>query len=152
MSMTTYKIKTSYIEKMASEYKIIPFTKRLREITEIDLKSAVNIYYGFNPEQDLRGRSKVNSKNCRTANSHLPMELRHMRKHFDEPNCDKRRYSTEQIKAQKREAKEQIAMLRGLPPHNVPSNINYGDAYFANSIKRRFNCSDIAKIWKWANS
>ena len=42
---------------------------------------------------------------------------------------------------QKREAAVKIAMLEGSPPYNTPSNICYGDGYFAQSIVREYGMS-----------
>ena len=38
-------------------------------------------------------------------------------------------------------AKESLEILFGVPPHNIPSNICWNDAYFAKDIERKFGKS-----------
>lgn len=63
----------------------------------------------------------------------------------------KTHYNGKSIKQAKKQAVEDIKMLRGLPPYNNWGNISYGDDYFAQSIKSKYGCDDIEEIWKWAN-
>ena len=42
---------------------------------------------------------------------------------------------------EKEKARNKIRMLEGLPPYNTPSNICYGDGYFAQSIIREYGMS-----------
>lgn len=42
---------------------------------------------------------------------------------------------------QKKEARDEIRMLEGLPPHNTPSNICFGDGYFAKSLIHKYGMS-----------
>lgn len=47
----------------------------------------------------------------------------------------------------KKQAREELRMLRGEAPHNIPSNICFGDGYFAASIERKYGMS-IAELDK----
>lgn len=40
--------------------------------------------------------------------------------------------------AQLRKLRNDLDMLLGRPPHNVPSNHCYGDGYFANAMEREY--------------
>jgi hypothetical protein len=44
--------------------------------------------------------------------------------------------------------KDNLKKLYGLPPYNTPTNICYGDGYFAASIERDFAKEDISKAEK----
>ena len=48
----------------------------------------------------------------------------------------------------KEKAIDDLKQFFGLPPHNVPSNINWGDGYFANAIEKEYgmNWGDLAKL------
>jgi hypothetical protein len=43
--------------------------------------------------------------------------------------------------AEKRKARDEIRMLEGLPPHNHPGNLCYGDGYFAKSLVDKYGVS-----------
>lgn len=61
------------------------------------------------------------------------------------------RISAEQLRQARETARDELAMLDGMPPHNVPWNICYGDGYFASSLLRKYKVSSIAALRKWAN-
>jgi len=41
-----------------------------------------------------------------------------------------------------------LRKLHGLPPHNNPSNICYGDGYFSKDIRSRYSKAEIAEAEK----
>ena len=43
---------------------------------------------------------------------------------------------------------EDLKQLRGIAPHNHPSNIVYGDGYFANSLKTKYTAEVMAEAEK----
>jgi len=46
------------------------------------------------------------------------------------------------------ECVEDLKRLRGVAPHNHPSNIVYGDGYFANSLKTKYTSQVMAEAEK----
>lgn len=60
--------------------------------------------------------------------------------------------SAPHIRRLKEEARDEVKRLRGDYPYNHPSNICYGDPYYAQSLKEKYGITDIQKIWEWANS
>ena len=50
-------------------------------------------------------------------------------------------------------ATDDLAMLKGDPPYNIPSNICYGDGYYAASLERRYGMSieELERIVKKGN-
>jgi hypothetical protein len=52
---------------------------------------------------------------------------------------------------QRREARDELAMLDGAPPHNTWSNICYGDAYFAASLTRKYEVGDLTELRRAVN-